>query len=188
MGGNRPVYRPLYPKEPDYMLLYRSWTERNEKAYREFVVWLNGMAVYCAELRRFGSDLVGMIKCRHSSFRSQCLEIIGENREWVDSVGAWIERVRVRLPDDEKRAGIMKEWDDWYGELEVWMTGLEGWFIGVDASLSILGRTVESQIQSFVSGLEGWYRKMEAWKDGWPTGGGNGGAGSGSSAGGGNGP
>ena len=86
----------------------------------------------------------------------------------MDSIKKWLENIRVKLPDD-KKVTELKEWDDWYAALTVWMDAQEQWYAAVYASLTTLASNVESQLVSFASTFAAWHQKMVDWKNSWPT-------------------
>lgn len=164
----RTVIKPLYPDDPEYMKIYEKWGQDTEAAYQEFSQWCSDVGTFIADIRRLASGLADQVRCNQLSFKKQAQSVISANRAWVDSIKQWLENIRVKLPDD-KKVTELKEWDDWYAALTVWMDAQEQWYAAVYASLTTLASNVESQLVSFASTFAAWHQKMVDWKNSWPT-------------------
>lgn len=164
----RTVIKPLYPDDPEYMQLYKKWGQDTEAAYREFDKWCSDVGTFIADIRKLATGLAAQVRCNQTAFKKQAMPVISTNREWVDSINKWIEKIRVKLPND-KKVTELQEWDDWYAALTVWMDAQEQWYAAVYASLTILAASIESQIMAFSSTLAAWHQKMVDWKNSWPT-------------------
>lgn len=164
----RTEIKPLYPDDPEYMKLYNKWGEETETAYQEFSQWCTDVEKFIQDIRELAAGLSAQVRCNQMSFQKQAGPVIAANRTWVDSINRWIERIRVKLPDD-KKVTELKEWDDWYAALKVWMDSQESWYTAVNASLAALAANIESQLLAFSNTLAAWHKKMVDWKNSWPT-------------------
>ena len=165
----RPVIIPSYPQDTAYMQLFNDWGRENNKTYKEFSEWLDGpMTKFIEDLRAYIEGVNAYISCCYNNWKSQASVIVSRNRAWVNSIGDWIESVRVLLPDDQKGVALVS-WDDWYDNLKQWMTDQENWYNSVDADLNTLSVNVETLLNNILATLQKWLTDMQNWRNSWPT-------------------
>ena len=164
----RTIIKPEYPDDPEYMKLYKAWGTESDKAYAEFDAWVTSIDKLIADIKVLAQGMAAQVRCNQAAFQRQAQPVIVVNRTWVDSIKVWLEEIRVKLPDEQK-VSALKEWDEWYAALAVWMDQQEQWYAGVNAALTMLASNIEAQLMAFTTSLNEWKQKMIKWKEKWPT-------------------